>query len=304
MSKTTVALIGVGLMGGPMVRAMMAAGFSLRIWNRTLEKCEPLGKEGAVVCSSAADAAQGADVIITMLSDADVVRDVYLGSGGVVDANASAVMIDMSSQSPATARALHDDLAAKGVAHLDAPVSGGVAGAEAATLAIMVGGDKGVFDRVRPVFEAMGNPFHLGDNGAGQVCKLVNQTIVHIYIGAVSEGLLLASALGVNAGNVREAISGGFCQSRILDLHGKRMVERDFIPGGPLKFAVKDLDGAMSEAGGVDLNLPLTASILAEYQDMVAAGQGDFDHSALLLALEQANAPHRVSPDVKDKLPE
>ena len=304
MTERTVALIGVGLMGGPMVARLLSFGFRVQIWNKTASKCDPYVEQGAVAFDTAAKAASGAEIVITMLSDADAVREIYLGTGGVAAASKDAIFIDMSSQSPETSRALHSDLLAKGIKHLDAPVSGGVAGAEAGTLAIMVGGSKDVYEEASWVFEPMGNPFYLGEAGAGQVCKLVNQTIVHITIGAISEGLLLASALGVDAGKVREAISGGFCQSRILELHGKRMVERDFVPGGPLKFSVKDLGGALTEAGEVDLALPLTQSVMAQYRELVQSGLGDLDHSALLKAYEAQNAPHRVSPDYEDQLPD
>jgi len=140
-------------------------------------------------------------------------------------------------------------------------------------------------------------------SGAGQICKLVNQTIVHVFIGAVTEGLMLATSLGVDAAKVREAIGGGFCQSRILEIHGQRMIDRDFVPGGPLEFSVKDLNKAAEMAEGAALDLPLTRAVLDEYRGLVDSGRGGYDHSALLLAYEEANAPHRISPGKSDRLP-
>lgn len=305
MPKETVAIIGVGLMGSRMAARLLDAGYDLRLWNRTAQKCEPLEAKGAYVGATPSDAVTGADVVITMLSDAHAIADIYLGSGNVAAAaKKGAVLVDMSSQSPTSAKELHDKLAAMGIAHIDAPVSGGVTGAADGTMSIMAGGAEQHLAMVFDVLDTMGNVFHLGDGGAGQICKLVNQTIVHVTIGAVSEGMMLATALGVDAGRVREAIGGGFCQSRILELHGDRMVKRDFVPGGPLKFAIKDMKGALEHAQGAALDLPLTQSVMEDYEGMMAAGQGEYDHSALVLAYEARNTPHRVSPNVKDKVPE
>ncbi len=298
-----IAFLGTGLMGAPMAKNLLAAGFRLRVWNRSPAKAEALASHGAEVAATPATAVEGADVVISILSDAPAVREVMFGDAGyVAHLKPGALTIDQSSLAPDLSREIHEKLAALGVAHLDAPVSGGVAGAEAGTLAILVGGSTDDFNRAAPVFSAMGTGHHLGYAGAGQVGKLVNQAIVHVTIGAVSEGLLLAEALGVDAGKVRDAIAGGFCQSRILDIHGARMVARDFRPGGASKFALKDLRGAMDQAAGANLELPLSAQVTAMYQAMVDGGQGDVDHAGLLLAYERANAPHRVSPDTKDKL--
>ncbi len=303
-SATRIAFIGIGLMGSRMAARLLQAGFPVSVWNRSPDKCQPLVALGARHAASAADAVADADVAITMLAGAAAIEQVYFGADGIVPAAPqTCLLIDMSSVGPDYAQEAHRRLSEAGYAHLDAPVSGGVSGAEAGTLAIMVGGAAEDVERARPVLAVMGNVFHLGDGGAGQICKLVNQTIVHVTIGAVTEGLILASSLGVDAAKVREAIGGGYCQSRILEVHGQKMVDRDFVPGGPLEFSVKDLSKADEMAAGASLRLPLTRAVLQEYRDLVDSGRGGLDHSALLLAYEEANAPHRVSPGKTDRLP-
>jgi len=303
--KPKVSFIGIGLMGSRMAARLLTAGFPVTVWNRSADKCTPLEAQGARAAGSIGEAVADAEIVITMLAGAAAIEAVYFGPDGVVsNAPMDCLLIDMSSLAPDIATGNHRRLNEAGYEHhLDAPVSGGVSGAEAGTLSIMVGGQPVDLERSRPVFEVMGNVFHIGDAGAGQVCKLVNQTIVHIFIGGVSEGLMLAASLGVDAGKVRQAISGGYCQSRILDIHGGKMVDRDFVPGGPLEFSVKDLDSSVKMANEASLELPLAAETLDRYRNLVASGRGRLDHSALLLAYEEANAPIRVSPDKADKLP-
>jgi 2-hydroxy-3-oxopropionate reductase len=308
MSKTNtkprIAFIGIGLMGSRMATRLLDAGYAVAIRNRTPEKYIPLGKLGARLANSVADAVEDADIVLTSLAGADAIETVYFGDAGVVpNAPQGSLIVDLSSVSPDIARENHRRINAAGYAHLDAPVTGGVSGAEAGTLSILVGGSKDNLQRARAVLEVLGNPFHLGDEGAGQVCKLVNQTIVHIFIGGVAEGMMLAASLGVDATRVREALLGGYCQSRILNIHGDKMAQRDFVPGGPLEFSVKDLQGSMKMAAESGLELPLTASVLESYCGLLEAGQGRLDHSALLLAYEKANAPIRVSLDKPDILP-
>ena len=235
MTRTTrdtrIAFIGIGLMGSRMAARLLDAGFAVAVWNRSGAKCDPLVDRGARRAASVADAVADADVAITMLAGAPAIEHVYFGADGIVGAAPrSCLLVDMSSVAPDIAQEMHRRLAEAGYAHLDAPVSGGVSGAEAGTLAIMAGGAAGTVQRARPVLETMGTVFHLGDGGAGQVCKLVNQTIVHVTIGAVTEGLMLAASLGVDAAKVREAIGGGYCQSRILEIQGEKMIARDFVP--------------------------------------------------------------------------
>jgi len=304
-TKPRISFIGIGLMGSRMAIRLLAAGFPVTVWNRSAEKCAPLQDHGARVAGAISEAVADAEIVITMLAGAAAIEEVYFGPDGVVpNAPMDGLLIDMSSLAPDIATDNHRRLTDAGYDHhLDAPVSGGVSGAEAGTLSIIAGGGSEDLERARPVFDVMGNVFHIGDAGAGQVCKLVNQTIVHIFIGGVSEGLMLAASLGVDAGKVRQAISGGYCQSRILDIHGGKMVDRDFVPGGPLEFSVKDLDSSVKMAREASLEMPLASETLDRYRDLVAKGRGRLDHSALLLAYEDANAPIRVSPDKTDKLP-
>ena len=304
-SETHVALIGVGLMGSRMAQRLLKAGFSVSVRDLDDEKCRPLAALGARHAASVADAVADADVVLTSLAGAPAIEQVYFGEDGIAPtAPKTSLLIDLSSVAPDYAQEAHRRLSEAGYAHLDAPVSGGVSGAEEGTLSIMVGGAEKDIDRARPVLDILGNVFHLGDGGAGQVCKMVNQAIVHITIGAVTEGLMLATSMGVDAGKVREAIQGGFCQSRILDIHGQKMIDRDFVPGGPLEYSVKDLNQAQKSAQDAALELPLTRTVLEQYKGLVDSGRGRLDHIALLLAYEEANAPHRVSPGRKDRLPD
>ena len=304
-NPTHIALIGVGLMGSRMAERLLKAGFTVSVRDLDPEKCRPLEALGAQHAASVAEAVKNADVVLTSLAGAPAIEQVYFGEDGIVPAAPkTALLIDLSSVAPDFAQEAHRRLSEAGYAHLDAPVSGGVSGAEEGTLSIMIGGAEKDIERARPVFDVLGNVFHLGDGGAGQICKMVNQAIVHITIGAVTEGLMLATSMGVDAGKVREAIRGGFCQSRILDNHGQRMIDRDFVPGGPLEYSVKDLDQAKKSAQGAALELPLTQTVLEQYRGLVDSGRGRLDHIALLLAYEEANVPHRVSPDRKDRMPD
>ncbi len=303
-TKPHIAFIGIGLMGSRMATRLLNAGYAVTIRNRSPEKCAPLAELGARVAASAADAVRGADVVLTSLAGADAIEAVYFGDEGVVPAAPEGCLtIDLSSVAPEIARENHRRLAEAGYAHLDAPVTGGVSGAEAGTLSILVGGSEMNLHQALPVLEVMGKAFHLGAEGAGQVCKLVNQTIVHIFIGGVAEGMMLAAAAGVDAAKVREALLGGYCQSRILSIHGGKMANRDFVPGGPLEFSVKDLESSVQLGREAGLDIPLASSVLEQYRGMVDKGQGRLDHSALLLAYENANAPIRVSPGKPDTLP-
>ncbi|MBB4264684.1 NAD(P)-dependent oxidoreductase [Roseospira visakhapatnamensis] len=302
---TRIALVGIGLMGSRMARRLLDAGFAVTLRDTARDKAEALIADGAQWAGSVAEAVADADVVITSLAGAAVIEQVTFGTDGIVPAaRKDALLIDMSSLAPAIARETHRRLTEAGYPHhLDAPVSGGVSGAQDGTLSIMVGGAEADVERARPVFAVLGHVFHLGGEGAGQVCKLVNQAVVHITIGAVTEGLMLAASLGVDAGKVREAIRGGYCQSRIMEIHGQKMVDRDFVPGGPLEYSVKDMDMAVEMARGADLTLPLSSVVLERYRALLDSGRGRLDHCALLLAYEEANAPHRVSPGTADTLP-
>jgi 2-hydroxy-3-oxopropionate reductase len=284
-----IAFIGTGLMGGPMARRLLGAGFEVSVWNRSVEKAEALVADGAKLASSPADAAKGADIVITMLSDGNAVGDVLFESGVAAALGKGAIVIDSSSIAPPIAREHAAKLADMGIAHVDAPVSGGVPGATAGTLAIMAGGDEAVVNGLNDVFAPMGRITYVGPSGAGQLCKLANQQIVAITVGAVAEAMMLVEAGGASREGFRNAIRGGFAESRILELHGERMVTRSFVPGGPSKFQLKDLRGVMATAADLNLQLPLSEAITAEFTKFVDDGGGDTDHSGILLHLEKLN---------------
>ena len=281
-----VAFIGTGLMGRPMARNLCNAGFTLSVYNRTPPPPGEWEALGASVTGSAAKAAAGAEIVITMLPNGAVVSEVL--AGGVLTALApGTLLIDMSSIHPAIARDHAALVQAQEARYLDAPVSGGTVGAEAGTLAIMVGGEQQDVERATRVFAVLGTPTLVGPHGAGQLCKLVNQAIVAVTIGAVAEGLSLARAGGANPVQVRQAILGGFAGSRILELHGQRMNERQFTPGGTIVNQVKDLDAVLDIAATTGLRMPLSAGVRDLFRSMLERGQGDLDHSALILEIER-----------------
>ncbi|WP_202630394.1 NAD(P)-dependent oxidoreductase [Deinococcus alpinitundrae] len=281
-----VAFIGTGLMGRPMVRCLLGGGVSVTVFNRSPGPLEELEKLGATKARNPAEAVRQAEVVITMLPNGDVVGDV-LRSGVLDAARPGTLFIDMSSIHPALAREHAALIAAEDCQSLDAPVSGGTVGAEAGTLAIMAGGDEADFGRAAPLLALMGRPTLVGPHGAGQLCKLVNQAIVAVTIGAVAEGLSLARAGGADPVRVREAILGGFAQSRILELHGQRMNERRFEPGGTITNQVKDLDAVLDVAARSGITLPLSQRVHELFGSMLEAGEGGLDHSALILELER-----------------
>jgi 3-hydroxyisobutyrate dehydrogenase-like beta-hydroxyacid dehydrogenase len=284
-----IALLGTGLMGAPMARRLCAAGFELTVWNRTRSKAEALEGAGARVADSAAEAVREADAAITMLEHGDAVDDLLLRQGVVGALRAGALLVDMSSIRPAQARAHAAALAARGVAHLDAPVSGGTLGAEAGTLAIMAGGEAADFERARPLFAPLGRATHVGPHGAGQLAKLANQMIVGITIGAVAEALLLAQAGGADPAKVREALRGGFADSRILEVHGQRMVERDFAKRAAVTVQLKDLRNALATAGELHFEAPVTQLFEQLYASTAEHGWPDVDHAGLWLELARRN---------------
>lgn len=285
-----ITLIGTGLMGFPMSQNLLAAGHTLTVWNRSRHRAEPLASGGATVADSPAEAIAGAEFVITMLSDG-------FATGALIDdPDVQAVLkpgmiwIDMSSTKPAHAREHVERLAALNVAHLDAPVSGGTKGAEAAALAIMVGGKAEDFAAAEAVLSAMGNPVHVGPSGTGQLSKLANQTIVAVTISAVAEAMLLIEQGGADPAAMRRALKGGFADSTILQQHGKRMTDGDFEPGGLTKFQIKDLDNTLDEAKTLGLSLPSTQSVRDRFQHFSEAmGGAEKDHSGLYLELKERN---------------
>jgi 2-hydroxy-3-oxopropionate reductase len=301
---TTIGFLGIGLMGEPMSANLVKAGHAVTVWNRSAAKTDPVVKLGAKRAGSPEAATRDADVIITMLENGPIVRDVLFEQGAAKGIKAGALVIDMSSIPPDYAREHAKRLKAERKAdHLDAPVSGGTVGAAAATLAIMAGGEPAVFERARPILEKMGRPTLVGPSGSGQLAKLCNQAIVGINIVAVSEALLLAAAGGADPAAVRKAISGGFADSTVLQVHGQRMIERKFLPGGRSQVHLKDLNSVLDAAREAKLDLPLSKATRDLFKLLVEIGGGRYDQSAALLAIEHLNKPARVgtAPDILPK---
>jgi 2-hydroxy-3-oxopropionate reductase len=282
-------VLGTGNMGFPMARRLCAAGHSVRVWNRTRAKAEPLTAHGAQVCDTAAEAVADAELVVCLLENGPVVGQVLFDQGAAAAMAPGSLVVDMSSIKPAEARTHAQRLADKGLAHLDAPVSGGTVGAEAGALAIMAGGDAADFARAAPVFGALGRATHVGPHGAGQLAKLANQMIVGITIGAVAEALLLAERGGADMAKVREAICGGFADSRVLQVHGQRMVERDFAPRARMTVQLKDLRNALETAATLGFDAPVTALFAQLYEHAVADGLADLDHAGLFVELARRN---------------
>ncbi|MGC4061441.1 MAG: NAD(P)-dependent oxidoreductase [Aquabacterium sp.] len=283
-------LLGCGLMGTPMARRLLAAGHPLTVWNRTRAKADALSADGARVADTPAQAVSQADIVITMLEHGGVVHDVLFDPalpGAATSLKPGALVIDMSSILPEQAQDHARRLADISVQALDAPVSGGTIGAEAGSLAIMAGGAPANFERARPVLEVLGRPVHVGPSGCGQLTKLANQMIVGITIGAVAEALLLAEKGGAEPAKVREALRGGFAESRILDVHGQRMVDGDFAKRGSLAIQLKDLRNALHTAAGMDFDAPVTQHLASLYEDAAAHGFADLDQSGLFKELQR-----------------
>jgi 2-hydroxy-3-oxopropionate reductase len=290
MPEITVAVLGTGLMGAPMARNILKAGFPTTVWNRSRAKAEALEVDGAQVADTAAAAVAGADFVITMLSDGPAVADLLFTQGVAAAMKPGAAVIDMSSIKPAEASDHAAKLAAMGLGHIDAPVSGGTRGAAGATLAIMAGGDAALIARAHAVLSAMGRPVRVGPVGAGQLSKLVNQTIVAVTIGVVAEAMLLAREGGADPAAIRDALKGGFADSVILQQHGARMTTGNFIPGGPSRLQVKDLDNALEVSRAANLTLPLTEQVRDRFARFVDdLDGGNKDHSGLWLELLDIN---------------
>ena len=296
-SPLKIGFIGLGVMGTPMAMHLNAAGHQLFVCTRSKVAPE-IAQSRATQCTSAQGVAERADIIFLMLPDTPDVEAVLFGQQGVASGLSKAkpkVVIDMSSISPVATKAFARRIKDLGSDYLDAPVSGGEVGARNATLSIMVGGDAAVFDRIRPLFELMGkNITRIGDNGDGQTCKIANQIIVALNIAAVGEALVFASKAGADPAIVRQALLGGFAASRVLEVHGERMVKRTFAPGFRIALHQKDLKLALEGARALSVALPQTAGAAQLMQSCAALGHAQADHSALVLALE-AMAAHTVA---------
>jgi 2-hydroxy-3-oxopropionate reductase len=274
-------------MGVPMAGRLLDAGIAVTAWNRSPDKLAPLLARGARAAATPADAAAAADVLVTMLRDGPAVDSVLFAGGAAAALRPGGMVVDMSSIAPPFARDHAARASVLGLAYADAPVSGGTRGATEGTLAIMVGCAPGDFARLAPLFAPLGRATRVGGPGAGQVAKLVNQTLVAIGIAGVAEGLLLARAAGADAGAVRDAIRGGFAESRVLAEHGGRMLERRFAAGGTVDNQIKDLDAALALAAESGAVLPVLARVRGLFAALRDAGDGGLDHSALLLQLER-----------------
>ncbi|PTD95159.1 NAD(P)-dependent oxidoreductase [Pseudothauera lacus] len=284
-----VGFIGLGLMGRPMALNLIKAGHTVHVWSRRRASMQPLLDAGAGDCASAAEVARRAALTISIVADAPDVEQVTLGPDGVADgAGAGHIHVDMSTIAPAAAQRIAAGLAGRGVAMLDAPVSGGEVGAIAGTLTIMVGGDAAAFEKAKPAFEAMGRSVTLiGGAGAGQVAKACNQILTGVGVAAVAEALNFATRSGVDAGKVREALLGGFAYSRILENHGQRMLDRNFKPGFKAWMHQKDMRIVMEEAHRLGLALPSAAATAQMFNALVGSGMGEDDSIAMLKLLER-----------------
>ncbi len=289
-----IGFIGLGIMGKPMAGRLVDAGHTLAMYDIVESSMSALATRGCRACKTSAEVAQASETLFLMLPDTPDVEAALFGKDGVASGiRPGSIVVDMSSISPLATKEFAGKLATGGVEMLDAPVSGGQVGAEAGTLSIMVGGKEEVFEKVRPLLELMGkNIVRIGGNGDGQMAKVANQIVVALTLEAVSEALVLASRAGADVRKVREALLGGFAGSKILEVHGLRMIERTFQPGFRVALHQKDLNLALQTARQLGVSLPTTAVVQEVLNSVAAAGMSGLDHSALITALERmANHP-------------
>ena len=291
----TLGFIGVGIMGKPMAGHLLAAGHTVYTYDLVPEPVKELCSKGAIACGCCREIAEKSDIIFIIVPDTpDVEAVLFSGNGLVEGLKPGSIVVDMSSISPIATKEFAAKFGDLGVEMLDAPVSGGQVGAENAALSIMVGGKPEVFAQIKPYFELMGkNIVHVGGNGDGQTCKVANQIVVALTIEAVSEALLFVSKAGADPAKVRQALLGGFAHSRILELHGERMIKRTFNPGFRIRLHQKDLNLALQAARNLGLSLPNTATAQELFNAVAAHGGSELDHSAMVLALE-ALADYKV----------
>jgi 2-hydroxy-3-oxopropionate reductase len=289
MANPIIGFIGLGIMGKPMARNLIKAGYQLVVHNRSRATVDEFSKEGAQAASSSKDVAARSEIVITMLPDSPDVELVYAGENGVFSgAKAGLLLIDMSSISPVVARKLAGEAQEQGLDMIDAPVSGGEAGAISATLSIMIGGKSPAVERAMPIFQALGNNIvHVGDAGAGQVTKAANQMVVGTTIAIVSEALVLAAKAGVDPAKVRQALLGGFAQSKILEAHGQKMLDHNFKPGFRIRLHEKDMKIALATGSEYGVPLMVTSQVAQMMTAMKSMGNGDLDHSGLVKFVEE-----------------
>ena len=284
-----IGFIGTGLMGLPMAKNILKSGYKLITYNRSKEKLEPLKKCGAQIGSSIHDIVSNSEVVITMLTDDKAVDEVIGSKEFLNNLKSETIVIDMSSTKPITATKHANNLKLKNIHFLDAPVSGGTIGAEEASLAIMVGGDQSVFDKVKKILKTMGNPTLVGPSGSGQVSKLANQIIVGLTIGAVAEAIILCEKAGADPNKMIEALSGGWADSKVLKTHGKRMIDKNFFPKGKTSVHLKDMNNIIECANSYNLHLPISKLVKEMYKSLVENGYGEIDHSSLYKEIERLN---------------
>ena len=288
--------IGLGIMGKPMAGHLLKAGHKLYVYDIVPASVSELQKQGAIACASSKEVAEKVDTVFLIVPDTPDVDAAIFGKNGIAEGiKAGSIVVDMSSISPIATKEFAKKLKAMGVEMLDAPVSGGQVGAQNASLSIMVGGPTPIFEKIKPYFDLMGkNIVLVGGNGDGQTCKVANQIVVALNIEAVAEALLFASKAGADPAKVRTALMGGFADSRILQLHGERMIKRTFDPGFRIRLHQKDLNLALESARKMGLSLPNTAMAQELFNSMAAHGGSELDHSALVQALERL-ANHTVA---------
>ena len=291
-----VGFVGLGIMGMPMARNLLEAGYELLVFNRSITKAEELAAGGrAEVAESPEELARGSDVVITMLPGPSEIEAVVAGEKGLLGgARRGTLLVDMSTSSPGLARELARAAGERGIGMLDAPVSGGDVGAEEGTLSIMAGGEEKDFERARPLFEAMGETItHVGESGAGQLTKAANQIVVALVIEAVSEALVLTVRAGVDPGKVVEVLSEGLAANKVMEVKRDKLLGHDFSPGGKVEFHHKDLGIALAAGREYGVTLPVTALVDQMFAALEAKGRGGWDHSALLTLIEEG-AGHRT----------
>ena len=284
-----ISFIGIGLMGLPMAKKILEAGYPLKAYNRTQAKSEKLKKYNAEIVKTIKEAVSGSDVIITMLTD-DLAVDLVMKSSEFLDnLKSGSTVIDMSSVKPETAKFHGTNLKSKNINYLDAPVSGGTIGAEEATLAIMVGGEQNIFNDNLDILKTMGTPTLVGTLTSGQVSKLANQIIVGLTIGAVAEAVTLCERAGADPKKMIKAITGGWADSKILQTHGQRMIKKDFLPKGKTSTQLKDMNNILGCAKNTNLHLPISTLVKEMYNNLVKNGYGNDDHSSLYKEIERIN---------------
>ena len=284
-----IGFIGIGLMGFPMAKNLLKSGYNLKAYNRSQDKADRLKEFGAEISLSVKDVVTNADVVITMLTDDAAVEKVMSSDEFISNIKEGATVIDMSSVNPVLTIKYSKKLKEKKINYLDAPVSGGTIGAEEASLAIMVGGNEETFKNCYELLKKMGNPTLVGPVSSGQISKLANQIIVGVTIGAVAEAITLCEKSGTNPNKMIEALSGGWADSKILQTHGKRMIDKDFTPKGKTTTQLKDMTNIVNAGKAVETHLPISSLIKEMYKDLVADGHGNTDHSSLYNAIEKIN---------------